>query len=79
VTAPARPPGAVAAILDDEWFDTAKAAAYSGRSTSHVRRCAASGDLESTSGGRGRGRRYRKSWVDEWIDRPARRNRRTGS
>lgn len=66
----------VAAILDDdEWLTTAEAATRARRSTVTIRRAAADGTLESTSAGRGRGRRYRKSWVDAWVCRPARTRR----
>lgn len=65
------------AILDDEWLTTAEAAAYAKRSPVTVRRAAAlgveHGGIRSTSPGSGRGRRYRRSWVDEWLHQPARR------
>ena len=64
-------------LLSNPWLDTAEAAAYAGRSADHIRREAAKGTLRSTSPGRGRGRRYRKSWVDEWMDQPERAGRRS--
>lgn len=69
------PASAAATILDDEWLTTAEAAAHAKRSEITIRRAAANGTLRSTSGGRGRGRRYRMSWVDEWIHQPHRTRR----
>jgi hypothetical protein len=67
----------VADVLDDEWLTTAEAAAYAKRAQITIRRAAAlgveHGGIKSTSAGRGRGRRYRRSWVDEWIHQPTRR------
>ena len=65
----------VAEILDDEWLTTAEAAARAKRAEVTIRRAAASGAIRSVSGGRGKGRRYRTSWVDEWVHQPARRTR----
>jgi excisionase family DNA binding protein len=57
-------------LADDVWLTTAEAAAYTKRNPGTVRAAAASGVLESTSGGRGRGRRYRTEWLDTWTTRP---------
>ena len=67
---------AVAAILDDPWMTTAEVAEYAKRSENHIRRLAARGTIRSTQGGHGRGRRYRMSWVDEWMKQPAHAGRR---
>ena len=65
-------PATAADILDDEWLTTAEAAAYTRKAPITIRRAAANGTLESTSAGRGRGRRYRKSWLRAWISQPRR-------
>lgn len=57
-------------LADDCWLDTAEAAAYTRRHPGTVRAAAAAGVLESTSAGRGRGRRYRKEWLDAWTCQP---------
>jgi hypothetical protein len=57
-------------LADDCWLDTAEAAASTRRPPGTVRAAAASGVLESTSGGRGRGRRYRREWLDAWTCQP---------
>jgi excisionase family DNA binding protein len=54
-------------LADDAWLTTAEAAAYTKRNPGTVRAAAAAGVLESTSAGRGRGRRYRKEWLDAWT------------
>lgn len=66
---------AVVDVLDDEWLTTAEAAAYVRRHPVTVRKAAADGTLRSTSSGSGRGRRYRKSWLREWLDAPRRARR----
>lgn len=68
----------VAAILDDPWLTTAEVAAHAKRTESHIRRLAARGTIRSTSAGRGRGRRYRQSWIDEWMNGDTPRPRRSG-
>lgn len=62
-------------LADRAWLNTREAAAYVGRHPNYVRAAAASGDLESTQAGRGRGRRYRREWLDQWMADPKRRNR----
>lgn len=65
---------AAADLVQHKWLTTAEAAAYTGRHEGSVRRAAAADLLESTQAGRGRGRRYRREWLDAWITgRPARR------
>jgi excisionase family DNA binding protein len=59
-------------LADRVWLDTSQAAEYVGRSTVTIRRHAAAGTLRSTSGGRGRHRRYRKEWLDEWAEKAPR-------
>lgn len=61
---------AATSLADDVWMTTAEAAAYTGRHPKTVRAAAAAEVLESTSGGRGRGRRYRKEWLDTWTKKP---------
>lgn len=58
-------------LVDDVWLTTAEAAAYTKRHKETVLKAAAAGPevLESTSPGRGRGRRYKKAWLDAWITR----------
>ena len=68
----------VAALIDDVWMTTAEVAAYTKRSANHIRRLAARGTIRSTSAGRGCGRRYRKSWVDEWVHGDTARSHRNG-
>ncbi|HEX2551172.1 MAG TPA: hypothetical protein VHK64_06225 [Nocardioidaceae bacterium] len=63
----------VAAVLDDPWVDTKGAAQHALKHPVTIRKAAARGELRSTSAGSGRGRRYRLSWVDEWLHQPARR------
>lgn len=69
-------PASVADIIEDEWLTTAEAAVYIKRAEITIRRAAANGTLRSTSAGRGRGRRYRRSWLVEWMDQPRRARRR---
>lgn len=61
--------GAVS-LVEDVWLTTAEAAAYTKRNPGTVRAAAAAEVLESTSAGRGRGRRYRKEWLDAWTCQP---------
>lgn len=60
----------------DAWLTTAQAAEYVKRHHNYVLAAAASGDLRSTQAGRGRGRRYRREWLDEWMSAPQRRRTR---
>jgi excisionase family DNA binding protein len=60
----------VTSLVDDCWLTTAEAAAYTKRAAGTVRAAAAAGVLESTSAGRGRGRRYRREWLDAWTAQP---------
>lgn len=50
------------------WLTTAEAAEYTGRHPGTVRAAAASEALQSTQAGRGRGRRYRREWLDAWLE-----------
>lgn len=54
-------------LADDVWFTTAEAARYVKRSEVTIRRHAAAGTLRSTSAGRGRHRRYRREWLEQWA------------
>jgi excisionase family DNA binding protein len=54
-------------LADDVWLTTAEAAAYTKRAKGTVRAAAAAEVLQSEQGGRGRGRRYRREWLDNWI------------
>ncbi len=56
-----------AALAADVWMTTAEAAAYTRRHPVTVRKAAASKELASTQAGRGRGRRYRREWLDAWL------------
>lgn len=69
MTNPTTTENEVASLADDVWLTTQEAADYSKRSIVTVHRHAAAGTLRSTSGGRGRRRRYRREWVDEWVER----------
>jgi excisionase family DNA binding protein len=50
------------------WLTTADAAARTKRHPRTVLHAANSGALKSTQPGRGRGRRYRPEWLDEWME-----------
>lgn len=63
-------------VTADVWLSTSDAAAYTGRHPATIRAHAAAETLRSTQAGRGRGRRYRREWLDEWLEEPSR--RRTG-
>ncbi len=54
-------------ITDDVWLTTNQAAERAQRHPVTIRVHAAAGTLKSTQAGRGRGRRYRPEWVDEWV------------
>lgn len=54
-------------LIDHVWFTTAEAADYTRRHPGTVRAAAANETLQSTQAGRGRGRRYRREWLDEWL------------
>jgi excisionase family DNA binding protein len=54
-------------LAEDAWMTTAEVIAYTRRSKATIGRHVAAGTLESTSPGRGRGRRYRREWVDKWM------------
>jgi hypothetical protein len=54
-------------LAADVWLTTAEVAQRAKRHPATVRAAAAAGLLKSTQGGRGRGRRYRAEWVDEWC------------
>ena len=59
-------------LVDDVWFSTAEAAAYTRRHPETVLKAAAAATvLQSAQAGRGRTRRYRKEWLDEWLGLPA--------
>lgn len=67
-----RPAGDAASILDDPWLTTAQAATYTGRSKVTIWRHAAAGTLTSEQAGRGRGRRYKRADLDDWVRRAPR-------
>jgi hypothetical protein len=52
---------------DDVWLTTAQVARRAQRHPATVRAHASAKTLKSTNPGRGRGRRYHRDWVDEWI------------
>lgn len=54
-------------LTEQAWFTTGEAAIYTRRATVTIRRHAAAETLRSTQAGRGRGRRYRREWLDEWL------------
>lgn len=54
-------------LADDVWLTTAQVATRAQRHPATIRAHAAAGTLRSTQAGRGKGRRYRKDWVDAWI------------
>lgn len=54
-------------LVDHVWLSTAEAATYTGRHPETVLKAAAAEVLQSTQAGRGRGRRYRREWLDAWI------------
>lgn len=56
-------------LADDAWLTTAEAAAYTRRHPETVLKAAAAQVLESTQAGRGRGRRYKRAWLDAWLTR----------
>lgn len=57
----------VASLAEQAWFTTAEAAAYTKRHPETVLKHAAAETLRSTQAGRGRGRRYRREWLDAWL------------
>lgn len=65
-----------AAVAADAWLTTEQAAKYVNRHPNYVLAAVAAGDLQSTHAGRGRGRRYRREWLDEWMADPKRRRTR---
>lgn len=68
--------GLAPSLADTVWLSTAQAATYTGRHTETVLAAAGDGRLESVQAGRGRGRRYRREWLDAWVTGvPARRTR----
>lgn len=66
-------------LVEDTWLTTKEAAAYARCSIGTIHRHAAAGTLESTSPGRGRGRRYRREWIREWLAGASARPRRAAS
>lgn len=54
-------------LADDVWLTTREAAQYTKRAIVTIHRHAAAGTLKSTQGGSGRGRRYRREWLDQWL------------
>ncbi len=56
-------------LADDCWLTTAEAADYTRRHKETVLKAAGDESLQSTQAGRGRGRRYRKEWLDVWMKR----------
>lgn len=58
----------VTSLADDVWMTTAEAAEYTRRHVDTVLKAAAAEVLESTNGGCGRGRRYRREWLDTWLE-----------
>lgn len=55
-------------IVEDTWLTTEEAASRAKCSTITIRRHAAAGTIRSTSAGRGRRRKYRPEWVDQWVE-----------
>lgn len=55
-------------LADQAWFTTAEASAYTKRHPETVLKHAADETLRSAQAGRGRGRRYRREWLDEWLE-----------
>jgi len=62
-----------AALAADAWLTTEQAAEYVSRHPSYVLAAARRRELQSIDGGRGRGRRYRREWLEEWMADPKRR------
>jgi len=58
---------AITSLAEEAWMTTREVVEYTRRSPATVHRHVAAGTLESTSPGRGRGRRYRREWVDRWM------------
>lgn len=63
-------------LAERVWLTTAQAAEYVERHPNYILAAASSGDLQSTQAGRGRGRRYRREWLDQWMSAPQRRRTR---
>jgi excisionase family DNA binding protein len=61
-------PTETASLADHVWLTTKEASAYSKRSIVTIHRHAAAGTLQSTSGGRGRHRLFRREWIDAWLE-----------
>lgn len=61
------PARSVPSLADDVWLTTAEAAAYTKRHVDTVLKAAAAEVLCSAQAGRGRGRRYRREWLDTWL------------
>lgn len=55
-------------LADHVWLTTSEAARYTKFAEVTIRRLAADGTIKSTQSGRGRGRRYRREWLDEWLE-----------
>lgn len=51
----------------EPWMTTKEAAVYTRRSIPTLDRAVLSGDLRAEGLGRGRGRLYRREWLDAWI------------
>ena len=56
-----------AELVEQTWYTTREAAAYTRRHPVTVRKAAAAGTLRSTQSGSGRGRRYRREWLEAWV------------
>lgn len=56
---------------DAEYLTTKEAAHLARCAVVTVHRHALAGTLQSISAGRGRGRKYRREWVREWMARDA--------
>lgn len=61
-------------LVQQKWLTTAEAAAYCGRHPKTIQIAAASEVLHSAQHKPGGPRRYRREWLDAWVEgRPARR------
>lgn len=57
-------------LADQAWLTSREAAAYTRRHLRTVQAAAAAETLRSTQPGMGRGRRFRREWLDEWLTGP---------